>query len=367
MGRAVTNQSDRLPQLRTPGTRLRRARHVLAGAGIDALDAIVGVGVAVTSACGWTAAQLSVRVVGEFLKFLCATNDRRLAWSPGALNLAINRCHRGTDATRRECRHRYVGPVLPQSAGQLSAGGFVRYQEFPPDKSLAPWVKCFWLLEDSPVPVAPLDAVVPDGCPEIIVHYGDRFTEDTAGRRIVQPDAIVAGQLTRPLMLRPMGHVGMVAVRFRAEGLFPILGVPMHELVDQRVPLETICGDVSALQARIAEAGSDRERVSHLATFLERKLAERRALDAVIQHTVLAILATGGQISPDQLAQRAGMTVRQLERRFQVSVGVSPKFLCRIVRFRAIFDRLQGSTPWSTIALDCGFFDQSHLIRMTQQ
>jgi AraC-like DNA-binding protein len=212
-----------------------------------------------------------------------------------------------------------------------------------------------------------MDAVVPDGCPEIIVHYGDRFTEDSAGRRIVQSESIVAGQLTRPLMLRPTGRVGMVAARFRADGLFPILGVPMHQLVDRRVPLETICSDVFPLQARIAEAGSDRERVSHLATFLERKLAERGARDAIVQHNVHAILASGGQISPDQLAQRTGLTARQLERRFQASVGVSPKFLCRIVRFRAIFDRLQSSTPWSSIASDCGFFDQSHLIRDFKQ
>lgn len=243
----------------------------------------------------------------------------------------------------------------------------MRYQEFPPDESLAPWVKCFWLLEDSPAPDGPTDAIVPDGCPEIIVHYGDRFTEDAAGRRIVQPDVIVAGQLTRPLMLRPTGRVGMVAARFRADGLFPTLGVPMHELVDRRVPLETICSDVPTLQARIAEAGSDRERVSHLTSFLKRKLAERCALDAVVQHNVHAILASGGQISPDQLAQCAGLTARQLERRFQVSVGVSPKFLCRIVRFRAIFDCLQSRAPWSSIALDCGFFDQSHLIRDFKQ
>ena len=243
----------------------------------------------------------------------------------------------------------------------------MRYQEFPPTKSLSPWVKCFWLLEDSPSSDGPMDAVVPDGCPEIIVHYEDRFTEDTASQRIIQSDVIVSGQLTRPLILRPTGRVGMVAARFRPAGLFSILGVPMHQLVDRRVPLEAICSDVPGLQARIAEARSDRERVSHLATFLERKLTERYAVDAVVQHNVQAILASGGQISPDQLAQSAGLTARQLERRFQVSVGVSPKFLCRIVRFRAIFDCLQNSMPWPSIALDCGYFDQSHLIRDFKQ
>ena len=243
----------------------------------------------------------------------------------------------------------------------------MRYQEFPPDQSLAPWVKCFWVLEDSPAPNEATDAVVADGCPEIIVHYGDRFTEVAPGRSIVQPEIIVTGQLTRPLLLRPTGRVGMVAARFRADGLFPILGAPMHELVDRRVPLEAICSDVSTLQARIAEAASDRERVGHLATFLKGKLSVRGGLDAVVQRNVNAILSSGGQISPDELARRVGLTARQLERRFQVSVGVSPKLLCRIVRFRAIFDCVQSSTTWSNIALDCGFFDQAHLIRDFKQ
>ena len=94
----------------------------------------------------------------------------------------------------------------------------MQYQEFAPDEFLSSWVKCFWLLEDSPAPDGPMDVVVPEGCPEIIVHYGDRFTEDVAGRRIVQPETIVAGQLTRPLMLRPMGRVGMVAARLNEVG-----------------------------------------------------------------------------------------------------------------------------------------------------
>ena len=67
-------------------------------------------------------------------------------------------------------------------------------------------------------------------------------------------------------------------------------------------------------EARIAEAGSDHERVSHLATFLECKLAERCALDSVVQHNVHAILASGGQISPDQLALGFYGAARSLEK-----------------------------------------------------
>ena len=246
----------------------------------------------------------------------------------------------------------------------------MRYHEFAPDSALAPWVKCFWLMENLPgAGDGPMDAVVPDGCPEIIVHYGDRFVEEVGGRRRGQPGAIVAGQLPRPLLLRPTGRIGMVAARFRPDGVFALFGLPMHELVDRRVPLDAIRGDAPALQGRIAEASSDRERVAHLAAFLKRQLARRHRvdLDPLIQHNVQAIIASGGSISLDELAVRAGVTARQLERRFQVCVGVSPKFLCRIIRFRRVFDRLRDQTPWPMIALRCGFFDQSHLIRDFKQ
>ena len=244
----------------------------------------------------------------------------------------------------------------------------MRYHEFPPDSSLAPWVKCFWLMEDSPAAGdEPPDAIVPDGCAEIIVHYGDRFAEDVGGQRRLQPKVIVAGQLTRPLSLRSSGRVGMVAARFHPFGLFELFGLPMHEFVDRRLPLDAVCGEATALQGRIAEAHSDQERIERLATFLRLQSRRRLNFDPLVQHHVQAILETGGRILLDDLAARAGVTARQIERRFQICVGVSPKLFCRIVRFRSVFERLQGQTSWSRIALRSGFFDQSHLIRDFKQ
>jgi AraC-like DNA-binding protein len=43
-----------------------------------------------------------------------------------------------------------------------------------------------------------------------------------------------------------------------------------------------------------------------------------------------------------------------------------PKTLCRIVRFQQVFrfvERLEGRRDWARIALDCGYYDQSHFIK----
>ncbi len=58
------------------------------------------------------------------------------------------------------------------------------------------------------------------------------------------------------------------------------------------------------------------------------------------------------------------MNERQLERKFQALVGVSPKFLCRILRLQKVFKtvELNPAVNWSFIASECGYYDQAHFI-----
>jgi len=46
-------------------------------------------------------------------------------------------------------------------------------------------------------------------------------------------------------------------------------------------------------------------------------------------------------------------------------VGLSPRQLCRSLRFKSVFRHLAASSgdPWTSTALACGYCDQSHMIR----
>ena len=247
----------------------------------------------------------------------------------------------------------------------------LRYLELTPCSALARYVKCFWVMESPLAASGSPERIVPDGCPEMIVHYADRFTEDDfAGRPTLQPRAIVAGQLTGPLVLRPTGSSGMFAARFHPGGITPFLDAAMHELADRRVPLEAVCGrEADGLTSRICEARSDRARQAAFEEFLLARLAIKRRSAGVlpVERCLAAIADRGGQISVRELASLADCGERQLQRLFRESVGVSPKLLCGIIRFRAVFDALQKNPVWSSAALDCGYFDQPHLIHDFQR
>jgi transcriptional regulator GlxA family with amidase domain len=80
------------------------------------------------------------------------------------------------------------------------------------------------------------------------------------------------------------------------------------------------------------------------------------------------IVKVAGQVSVSALADSAGVSNRQLERRFIHDVGIGPKLLCRILRFQEIFRAVDRADPrWAVVAADCGYYDQAHLIRDFQQ
>lgn len=45
-------------------------------------------------------------------------------------------------------------------------------------------------------------------------------------------------------------------------------------------------------------------------------------------------------------------------------VGVGPKVLGRIIRFQQVFRAVEHcNAAWAEIAIECGYYDQAHLIR----
>lgn len=240
----------------------------------------------------------------------------------------------------------------------------MRYQEYKPPVDLAPWVKLFWVFEcrsNDPVP----ETIVADGCPELIIHFRSPFAEiDRDGKLLKQPVAVACGQLTRPLVLHSSLNAGMIGIRFQPSGLAAFVSDSMQSLTDARVPAETLFTDIDQLIEEVVGSTNDAERIAACNRFLFRSINYDRE-NLCVRRTLDRIVHAHGHIAVESLATLAGRSRRSLELAFQSEIGTSPKMYCRITRFRHILDAvsIDPSARWVQVALDSGFFDQSHLIR----
>ena len=87
---------------------------------------------------------------------------------------------------------------------------------------------------------------------------------------------------------------------------------------------------------------------------------DRKRIDDSIRN----INQTLGKISIEELSSRACLSRKQYERIFTDNIGISPKRFLRIVRFQnVIFQKqMRQNSNLTTLAYDCGYFDQSHMI-----
>jgi AraC-like DNA-binding protein len=76
------------------------------------------------------------------------------------------------------------------------------------------------------------------------------------------------------------------------------------------------------------------------------------------------IIRQGGRAGIADLAGRAGLSMRQFQRRFIQRVGMRPKLFARIVRFEAALESKARSATksWTDVAHEFGYHDQMHMI-----
>ena len=90
----------------------------------------------------------------------------------------------------------------------------MRYAEYLPSPRLAAIVERLWILEGPGEGIA--DAILPDGRIEIIFHCGAPFRQHLpSGAVVIQPSALLAGQILSPISLSHVGAARVVAIRLR--------------------------------------------------------------------------------------------------------------------------------------------------------
>jgi AraC-like DNA-binding protein len=219
------------------------------------------------------------------------------------------------------------------------------FRALPPPPALAPWVSMIWRLQGEGGGDE-FDTVLPDGSVELIFHLGEPFTQRVGNADVKQEAAFVVGDIRRPVSIRPSRRADVIGIRFRPGRAYPFFNTPMAAMADGITPL---CE--SRWQDMVFESPNP---IECLSSMLRPRTDDDRSLHACVD----AIVATNGATTIKRVAGHIGLSVRQLERKFERGVGIPAKTFARVIRFHSVAEQLRDDTR-----ADDGYSDQSHLIR----
>jgi AraC-like DNA-binding protein len=208
-----------------------------------------------------------------------------------------------------------------------------------------------------------LERVLPDGAVRLVFNLGEAPSAGEGAGQSVE----AIGASTAPAMVRLRGRIEGLCVTLRPGAAAALLGMPAGEIGGTAVHLDALWrGEGADLLERIAGARDDAARVAMLGAALQRRLPGSEASSRVpaVMHAAQCIAASGGRLPLREVAAALDIGERRLQQLFHEHVGLSPRAWRRLTRLHACLRalRLQQAPAWAELALEGGFYDQSHLV-----
>jgi len=202
----------------------------------------------------------------------------------------------------------------------------------------------------------------------LIINFGDAFQLFTPGtaRRASALRSFVTGAYDTYQLVESAGSSGGVQVNFTLLGMRRLVGRPIEDMTNRALAPEDVLGPFAHdLIARVHEATEWDARFDCLDRALMTRIAAARPLPGAVDHAWQRIVASEGRLTIGTLVDEVGWSQGHFIRRFRHELGVSPKVLARMLRFGRVLHALRRDprTDLLDVALDAGYYDQSHLTR----
>jgi AraC-like DNA-binding protein len=241
-------------------------------------------------------------------------------------------------------------------------------RSYIPGPPLDECIDRFWLCSDTPA--HPRERILPSGTVELVINLSDDeiriydASDPTRPRRY--SGAAVSGPYSNYFVIDPLVHASIIGVYFRPGRAVPVLGGPASDLADAHVDLESVWGRTAAeLRERLCTAATPAKRFAVLEEVLLGRLRRAPRWHGAIPVALDAFEQADAAVKVRDLARRVGLSQRRFIQLFTAEVGLTPKLYGRVRRFQRARELVRRATEpdWAAVAVACGFFDQSHLIR----
>lgn len=148
-------------------------------------------------------------------------------------------------------------------------------------------------------------------------------------------------------------------VEFRPGGLRFFTPIPQWELADRVLPLADTAPGLGALVEDCFHRAPD---LDEFVRAVDEGLCRRADGAGCIQPLLYFLASNGSPRRMTELAEESGYSQRHLSRLFREGAGLSAKAFSRVLRINEAVRRLPAAESLTRLALDLGYYDQSHFI-----
>lgn len=253
--------------------------------------------------------------------------------------------------------------------GSTGSASGLRLRSWRPSSALRPFVDHFAVLEASLENSAIYDPLPArnDCFLEFFLEGRLRVANVSSGAIHEAPRRVLVGPHTeRREDIILAGTLKVFHIGFTPTGFYSLFAIPTCLVCDLAESAEAVLGNgIEELEQQLSSAAQPRWGTIAEQFLLRKLVASKTAQTGELAAGIARSLCSRNSLPVAELARRYGRTTRQVERIFEGQVGLNPKLFARVARLRsALALSASKEVPdWSGIAIDAGYFDQSHMIR----
>ncbi|MES2108637.1 MAG: helix-turn-helix transcriptional regulator [Bacteroidota bacterium] len=244
----------------------------------------------------------------------------------------------------------------------------MEFKQFLPSDILKPYVRHYYIFE-SDDDIEFDDTVFPSGDMEMIFNLGGGKWQSAVNDKFFEtPPIELWGQITKPLAIKSKGKHTMLGIKFfthtAAYFFNDELGIFNNHISDIG---DIIGSPAKQLHNQLLEAKSEQGRIDLVELFLLKRLigSEKRTFKInKVAHILNSIKQSVAEANISRIASRHNITARYLQQLVYRHTGLTPVSFNKINRFQLGLKLIaKNESPLTSIAYQCGYFDQSHFIR----
>lgn len=242
----------------------------------------------------------------------------------------------------------------------------IDYRMLKPQGALAEYVRFFWSLEarvelmHEPF----VHRALPDNCVELIFYCkGNLSISASGGEEGTTFASGVFGQTQKFRQFRTGSNFSLFGVYLYPYTFKRLFNLPAHHLCNEKVDSGTLWGIAGKiLEEQVISAHTDEQRIQFVSSFLLERIKTMGNQDRAFVRKVRSVVDNNSLLAISSFAHDCNLSRRQFERKFKDFSGFSPKDFFDVIRFKRVLREIeQGRKSLAQIAVEAGYYDQSHL------